>query len=203
MQADIKNSISLLSWTPPSIGWLKVNVDGSAANGIISTGGVIRDHKKNWVRGFSINIGGGSILEAELWGVLEGLKMDSTFSPINFVLLSDSADAIGLVNGEVNASHPLLHIIQECKKLLDNRPLCTAAHCFREENGFAKLGHVLDRGTTTFEEPPTPVFNLFQDDCTGVIVTRTNFGPYFLFCFVSLSFALLCVKKKKKKLLAR
>ncbi|KAL5806755.1 hypothetical protein ACOSQ4_029488 [Xanthoceras sorbifolium] len=181
MQADIKNSISLLSWTPSSIGWLKVNVDGSAANGIISAGGVIRDHEKNWMRGFSMNIGGGSILEAELWGILEGLKMVSTFSLINFVLLSDSADAIGLVNGEVNASHQLLHIIQECKKLLDSRPLYTAAHCFRKENGLAnglaKLGHMLDRGTTTFEEPPTPVFNLFQDDCTGVIVVMTSFGP--------------------------
>ncbi|KAL5864666.1 hypothetical protein ACOSQ3_002180 [Xanthoceras sorbifolium] len=73
--ADIKDSISLLSWTPLPIGWLKVNVDGSAANGIIYAGGVIRDHERNWVRGFSMNIGGGSILETELWGILEGLKM--------------------------------------------------------------------------------------------------------------------------------
>ncbi|KAL5776909.1 hypothetical protein ACOSP7_009835 [Xanthoceras sorbifolium] len=128
-----------------------------------------------------MNIGGGSILEAELWGILEGLKMVSTFSPINFILLSDSANTIGLVNGEVNGSHPLLHIIQECKKLLDSRPLCTAAHCFREENSLAddlaKLGHVLDRGTATFEEPPTPVLNLFQDDYTSVIVAMTSFGP--------------------------
>ncbi|KAL5861993.1 hypothetical protein ACOSQ4_003289 [Xanthoceras sorbifolium] len=99
-KADIKDSISLLSWTPPPIGWLKVNVDGSAANDIISAWGVIRDHESNWVRGFSMNIGGGSILEAELWGILEGLKMVSTFGPINFVLLLDSADAIGLVNGK-------------------------------------------------------------------------------------------------------
>ncbi|KAL5865770.1 hypothetical protein ACOSQ3_003284 [Xanthoceras sorbifolium] len=159
MQADIKDSISLLSWTPHPIGWLKVNVDGSAANDIISAWGVIRDHESNWVRGFSMNIGGGSILEAELWGILEGLKMVSTFGPINFVLLLDSADAIGLVNGEVNASHPLLHIIQECKKLLDSNPLCTTAHCFREANGL------------------TPVFNLFQDDCAGIIIARTSFGP--------------------------
>ncbi|KAL5834370.1 hypothetical protein ACOSQ4_013867 [Xanthoceras sorbifolium] len=73
--ADIKDFISLLSWTSPLIGWLKINVDGSAANDIISAGGVIRDHERNWVMGFSMNIGGGSILEAKLWGILEGLKM--------------------------------------------------------------------------------------------------------------------------------
>ncbi|KAL5807884.1 hypothetical protein ACOSQ3_028575 [Xanthoceras sorbifolium] len=124
MPADIKDSISLLSWTPPPIGWLKVNVNGSAANVIISAGGVIRDHERNLVRGFSMNIGGGSILEAELWGILEGLKIENGIA-----------------------------------------------------DGFSKLGHVLDRGITTFEEPPTPVFNLFQDNCAGVIVVRTSFGP--------------------------
>ncbi|KAL5767245.1 hypothetical protein ACOSQ2_014028 [Xanthoceras sorbifolium] len=122
--ADIKDSISLLSWTSPLIGWLKINVDGSAANDIISAGGVIRDHERNWVRGFSMNIGGGSILEAKLWGILEGLKMENGIA-----------------------------------------------------DGFAKFGHMLDKGTTTFEEPPIPIFNLFQDDCAGVIVAKISFGP--------------------------
>ncbi|KAK2654289.1 hypothetical protein Ddye_014145 [Dipteronia dyeriana] len=43
--------------------------------GTIAAGGVVRDHKKNWMVGFALNKGTGSVLEAELWGILEGLKL--------------------------------------------------------------------------------------------------------------------------------
>ncbi|KAL5835914.1 hypothetical protein ACOSQ4_015411 [Xanthoceras sorbifolium] len=77
VQNGINDSISLFSWTPPSLGWLKINVDGSVVNGLISAGGVIRDHDRKWVRGFAMNIGYGSVLEAEVWGIFEGFKMAS------------------------------------------------------------------------------------------------------------------------------
>ena len=57
-----------IAWTPPSVGWVKLNVDGSCNpnSGTISVGGVLRDHLKNWLKGFALNRGVGSILEAEL-----------------------------------------------------------------------------------------------------------------------------------------
>ncbi|KAL5787859.1 hypothetical protein ACOSP7_004808 [Xanthoceras sorbifolium] len=70
---DIFNLIVL---KPPPFGLVKLNVDGSVCSGLnlVAAGGVIRDCNKAWLGGFAINKGIVSILEAELWGLLEGLK---------------------------------------------------------------------------------------------------------------------------------
>ncbi|KAL5771006.1 hypothetical protein ACOSP7_015160 [Xanthoceras sorbifolium] len=44
-------------------------------SGIIYAGGVIRDNNSNWVKGFAMNIGYGSVLEVELQTLCKGLKM--------------------------------------------------------------------------------------------------------------------------------
>ncbi|KAE8661432.1 hypothetical protein F3Y22_tig00113725pilonHSYRG00267 [Hibiscus syriacus] len=44
-------------------------------NGVTACGGVIRDEKGEWIMGFHKAIEICSILEAELWGVLEGMKI--------------------------------------------------------------------------------------------------------------------------------
>lgn len=46
--------------------------DGGTSAGC---GGVIRDYTRRWVLGFSYNIGTGSTLEAELWGIRIGLHL--------------------------------------------------------------------------------------------------------------------------------
>ncbi|KAK3188146.1 hypothetical protein Dsin_027707 [Dipteronia sinensis] len=60
-------------WLPPCDGWVKLNVDGSRDGGlgIITAGGVLRNHLKEWVKGFVLNKGIGSALEAELWGLFD------------------------------------------------------------------------------------------------------------------------------------
>ncbi|KAK2657145.1 hypothetical protein Ddye_010197 [Dipteronia dyeriana] len=67
----------LASWNPPTFDWVKLNVDGSMIPklGSIFAGGVVRDHRKNWLIGFALNKGVGSVLEAELYGILEVLKL--------------------------------------------------------------------------------------------------------------------------------
>ncbi|KAK3218139.1 hypothetical protein Dsin_012109 [Dipteronia sinensis] len=64
-----------IGWSPPSVGWVKLNVDGGCNinSGTISSSGVLRDHSKNWLKGFALNRGAGSALEVELWGLLKGL----------------------------------------------------------------------------------------------------------------------------------
>ena len=61
----------------PPFEWIKINVDGSMdlTTGAISAGGNVRDHMKKWQGGFVRNISIGNVLEAELWGILEGLKL--------------------------------------------------------------------------------------------------------------------------------
>ena len=53
--------------------WVKLNVDGSRRpdSGCIAAGGVARNHLKQWLVGFALNKGVGSVLEAEMWGFLD------------------------------------------------------------------------------------------------------------------------------------
>ncbi|KAK4847868.1 hypothetical protein QYF36_006700 [Acer negundo] len=69
--------ICAFAWSPPSLDWIKINVDGSMnpVEGSIAACGIIKDYKRKWFGGFALNKGMGNVIEAELWGILEGLKI--------------------------------------------------------------------------------------------------------------------------------
>lgn len=62
----------LVSWRPPSMGWVKLNTDGASHGnpGRATAGGVLRDGDGRWIQGFTFNIGVCSAPLTELWGVL-------------------------------------------------------------------------------------------------------------------------------------
>ncbi|KAL4295689.1 hypothetical protein GQ457_12G025480 [Hibiscus cannabinus] len=62
-------------WEAPPFQWCKLNVDGAcdSATGRASCGGAIRSDLGQWLMGFSRHLGLCSSLEAELWGIFEGL----------------------------------------------------------------------------------------------------------------------------------
>ncbi|KAK8511750.1 hypothetical protein V6N12_000793 [Hibiscus sabdariffa] len=62
-------------WRKPPPGWCKLNVDGSVghATGMATCGGGVRNEEGTWLIGFSRKLGLCSVLEAELWGLYEGL----------------------------------------------------------------------------------------------------------------------------------
>ncbi|XP_057811499.1 uncharacterized protein LOC131025725 [Salvia miltiorrhiza] len=64
-------------WWPPDIGWIKVNTDGSAsaAPGLISAGGVFRDHRAFVCGCFHIKGGSGFAFEAELLAVITAIAI--------------------------------------------------------------------------------------------------------------------------------
>ncbi|KAK3229436.1 hypothetical protein Dsin_001317 [Dipteronia sinensis] len=74
---DIVLNTCLIAWSPSLMDLIKLNVDGNMIpeSGFITAGGVLRDHKKNWLGGFTLKKGIGSVLEAELWGLFEGLQI--------------------------------------------------------------------------------------------------------------------------------
>ncbi|KAK8541714.1 hypothetical protein V6N12_014341 [Hibiscus sabdariffa] len=62
-------------WQRPPEGWHKLNTDGAVCvdSGMASCGGVLCTDAGGWVIGFSKRLGICTVLEAELWGVFEGL----------------------------------------------------------------------------------------------------------------------------------
>ncbi|KAK2658657.1 hypothetical protein Ddye_005190 [Dipteronia dyeriana] len=110
----------MISWKLPDIDWVKLNIDGSMIRrrGSISAGGVVRDQKKNWLIGFALNKGSGSVQEAELWGILEGLNLVWKKG------LSDSQSAVALLINNISMCHPSFSIIQACKVLMNKDWSC-------------------------------------------------------------------------------
>ncbi|KAK8526228.1 hypothetical protein V6N12_020707 [Hibiscus sabdariffa] len=87
-------------WRKPSPGWCKLNVDGSVgrATGMAACGGVICNEEGTWLIGFSRKLDLCSVLEAELWGLYEGLLTAWSIG-IRFLLIeSDYLEAVNLVD---------------------------------------------------------------------------------------------------------
>lgn len=60
-------------------------------------GGVIRDQVGNWLLGYSRHLGSCSILEAELWGIFEGINMAWSLGVRRIEVECDSKMALQLV----------------------------------------------------------------------------------------------------------
>ncbi|KAL5776805.1 hypothetical protein ACOSP7_009731 [Xanthoceras sorbifolium] len=101
-----------------------------------------------------MKIGCGSVLTAEVWGILEGLKMARAAGCRKVFVESDSAVAVRLINGDSNLDHPYFNLIQGCKDLISEDWCCSVSHVYREGNslvdGLANLDHHLDRGIMFF-----------------------------------------------------
>ncbi|KAF7822906.1 reverse transcriptase [Senna tora] len=83
---EASNRVVQVKWTPPPLDWLKLNTDGSCTNSEIGAGGLLRDHSGRWISGFSVFIGIGNALLAELWAVFHGLKLASQCQVKNLVV---------------------------------------------------------------------------------------------------------------------
>src|SRR4051812_17972863 len=67
---------TMVRWDLPNQDFVKVNVDGAkSTHGGAGCGGIIRDAAGVWCGGFAKGLGMCSPLRAELWGILEGLKL--------------------------------------------------------------------------------------------------------------------------------
>ncbi|KAL4362445.1 hypothetical protein GQ457_04G027620 [Hibiscus cannabinus] len=88
-----------ISWSAPPRHWIKINTDGARNNisGLASCGGVGRDDEGNWKFGFSRFLGLCSALEAELWGMFEGLTTAWSLGFTRVIVEVDCRDAYDMI----------------------------------------------------------------------------------------------------------
>ncbi|KAL5858823.1 hypothetical protein ACOSQ4_000119 [Xanthoceras sorbifolium] len=171
-------SLRLISWIPPVEGCVKLNVDGSlrASDSSITAAGVLRNHDICWKGGFIIKIGMGNILEAELWGLYEGLKFAWASGFKSIVVESDSRDVVSLVNTGPCLNHPCFNLADACCSLLKANWACSIVHIFREANRLADvlagMGHDLALGVHTLETIPPQAALIFEDDRRNLAMAR-------------------------------
>ncbi|KAK2640627.1 hypothetical protein Ddye_028422 [Dipteronia dyeriana] len=160
-------------WLPPVEGWVKLNVDGSCddVSGIITAGGVLGNHVKEWVKGFVMKKGVGSVIEVELWGFLKGLSMSWNAGFRKISVETDSLDVVHLLSKASIFNQSLYCLIQGCKSFINGDCECHVQHVFREGNklahGLARMGH----GIVLFDAPFT-VANVFVADSRGIAISR-------------------------------
>ncbi|KAK9026183.1 hypothetical protein V6N11_039029 [Hibiscus sabdariffa] len=88
-------SDNVMRWEAPAAGWIKINTDGSrnTSTGLASCGGVGRDSESRWCFGFAKGIGSCSCLEAEFWGIYEGLATAWSLRYPRVIIETDNREA--------------------------------------------------------------------------------------------------------------
>ncbi|OMO91594.1 hypothetical protein CCACVL1_07070 [Corchorus capsularis] len=73
-------------WVPPCLGWLKLNSDGSSLGNPrpAGAGGYFRSENGGWILGYARRIDHLTSLQAELWGLRDGLRLavDKSFTKL-------------------------------------------------------------------------------------------------------------------------
>lgn len=125
-----------ISWTPPPINVIRLNVDGAvlANPGRGGVGGVFRDSNGSWVLGFMKACAHTTPLQAELLAILHGLRLanERNYTPLE--VHTDSATSVSIIS---NSHACFTNLISECRYLLKKLRPTTLKHVFREENGVA------------------------------------------------------------------
>lgn len=96
-----------IRWYPPSLGEVAPNCDGSVMDvgQNAAYGGLLRDGSGNFFVGFYAKLGTVTVVEAELWGILYGLKLTWSRGFRRISVQSDSQVAISLPSNGCSRSH--------------------------------------------------------------------------------------------------
>ena len=142
--ASIKNSTTHIDWTPPPIGFFKLNTNGSAKGnpGLVAAGGLIRDHNGSWIASFTKSIGFTHPIAAELQGLMEGLVLVKNLNIRNLLIEINAkvvTDIISSQNDTSFVTHPYSNLILECRSLLRCFEDARISHTHREGNYCADI----------------------------------------------------------------
>ncbi|KAA3474605.1 RNA-directed DNA polymerase (Reverse transcriptase) [Gossypium australe] len=79
--------------------WVSLNTDGSVKfdEGFAASGGCVRDYNSEWIIEFAKYLGNYIVLEAELWGILDGLNLILDRRLERILIQTDSIEAINVI----------------------------------------------------------------------------------------------------------
>ncbi|CAI9765398.1 unnamed protein product [Fraxinus pennsylvanica] len=140
MGSKVSKPTLLVSWRKSTVGWVKLNVDGSCVGnpGPCGGGGVIRDHYGNLVAGLCVKYGYGSNNEAELRAVITGVEL---FKELGFQRVDIRFDSAVMVNWLTHRLCKIWYLWDYCDELLKllSGISFTISHQYREVNRAADL----------------------------------------------------------------
>lgn len=132
---------------------------------------MIRNWSGDWIQGFSHHIGKGEVLQAEVWGLVIGLKMAADLHIRRLVVECDSVIAIHPLNSTDYNPHHMATLLGNCVAIMKLFESCRVQHILRERNTVADIlakGRLsLPRGTVFFTCPPASASHAVFDDIAG------------------------------------
>lgn len=157
---------------------MKINSDGcvSKNNRMAGCGGVLRNHYGDWICGYTKNIGNGSVMEAEIWGVLLGLRIAAEVKVGKLMVESDAKEIIDYLKGRTLPNGNCQKLIEACWKETDRFEKVEFTHILREQNVaadvMAKLMHETSHDIKKLEHPPWQITCCLWEDKHGIPKSR-------------------------------
>lgn len=114
---------------------VQLNIDGSVRfeEGFVAIGGLVSDHNEGWIIGFGRYLGNCTIPEAELWGVLDGLKLITNCSFDRVLTQFDCLEVVNAIQ-EGSSSDSTSTQVRRFHQLLQRINHQRIQHISREEN---------------------------------------------------------------------
>ena len=167
-----------VAWEKPEIGWTKLNFDGSSKGkaGRASIGGVVRNHKAEFLLGYAESIGRASSTIAELSALRRGLELVLENGWSDVWLEGDAKALVEIIANrrEVRCAEVRRHV-SHINAIIPELNGCVVSHVYREGNRtavkFAKMGHFLKK-PQVWVEPPHEVLRFVLEDAEGKIIFR-------------------------------
>lgn len=168
----------MLNWIKPSIGVMKINVDGSVDKNTSTArcGGLIHDETGSWQQGYAYIIGNCSHLEAEAWALLKGIQLAVHHGYNKVIFETDSSTITDFIKSTRQPSIAAHNILEACKRELRNFESWQIIHIAREQNkvadAIAKHASRLTKGVHILHNPPEEIIGLLEDDIIGLSAWR-------------------------------
>ncbi|KAH1066193.1 hypothetical protein J1N35_031180 [Gossypium stocksii] len=115
--------------------WVNLKSDGSVRldEGFAATGGFVHDHNDRWIIGYCRYLGNCTVVDAELWGILDGLNLILDRCFWNVIIQTDSIEAINAIQeGSLEISNSAL--VRRIHFTLTALEQWKIQHISREEN---------------------------------------------------------------------
>ena len=139
-------------------------------------GGLIRNDKGEWVKGYAQAIGITTSVAAKLWALQDGIRLCIALKIPAVEIQLDAKVVIDLVRKESSNLNSLDALVDDCKEGLKQIPNVKIMHCFREGNkcadNLARQGALLDQDFVVFIHPPPEVELLIRLDTVGTMYDR-------------------------------
>ena len=156
-------------WKPPPQSTVKLNVDGSYRDleDTMGAGGLLRNHRGEWLVGFAAHKMNGNPLLAEAHALYLGLQMAWTKGYREVICEVDSKELMDKLGD--NTLYRFMPILKEINDVIQRNWSISLSHIRREANAtadwLAKFGaNNSNLGVVEFEVPPYEIETLLLRD---------------------------------------